>query len=409
MISAPELPSPRARIGSASLFPELKGSIYWGHASIAPLSTNVREAMNTCLNDISTHGAGAWATWNAQRQRLKQSLGLLLAAKPESIALVQNTSTALLAFALCFPWNRGDRILLFKGEFPANVAPWQRAAELFGLEIEFLSLEPFMQLEGPDFTEYEEALKRGARMVSASLVEFQTGFQLPIHKMAERAHEHGAAFAVDAVQGLGPMLFDASNVDFVACGGHKWLGGPEGIGFAYIHPKQVSKLRPIFSGWESLENAADFLLGQGPLRYDKPVRQTADFLEIGTLPVSLAAGLEAAVQSILLMGPGRIFAHIQRIYDRLEPDMKARGFQSMRADACVKRSGILSFRPPKDLDLPGLVSALGERGITVSHPDGYFRVAANWPNSLSEVPMFIQILDELLPKFRKEGTLELNR
>ena len=32
----------------------------------------------------------------------------------------------------------GDRVVLFAGEFPANVTPWQRAARMFGLEIIWL-------------------------------------------------------------------------------------------------------------------------------------------------------------------------------------------------------------------------------------------------------------------------------
>lgn len=404
MVDVPDLPPPRARLGSLQLFPELRGKTYLSFASVAPPSTAVREAINRSLQDTAERGPDAWMSWHEQRQRLKKSLSLLVAGRASDIALLPNTSTGLLAIAQCFPWKPGDKILLFEGEFPANVIPWQQAAALFGLELVYTPIAPLMRDGDPDYSLYKAALQKGIRMVAASLVQFQTGFQMPIRPLADLAHESGAAFAVDAVQGLGAMLFDATHVDFLSCGGHKWLCGPEGIGFVYINPRHLPLLRPYYSGWESVEDPADFLFGQpGKLRYDKSVRRTTDFLEIGTMPTHMAAGLEAAVQPLLMLGPGRIFSHIQRYYDRLEPAMIERGFQSLRAKQCAYRSGIFSLKPPADIDPAALVQKLRAHNIYISCPDGYIRIAAHWPNNVTEILPFLQALDHAMDELRANG------
>jgi len=122
----------RARLGDRSLFPDLAARAYVNHAAISPPSVAVRDAVNAVLSDYSERGVGAVGTWLAQRARLRESLAGLIGASKDEIALVPNTTLGVTDIALCFPWRQGDRVLLFEGEFPANVTPWQRAAELFG-------------------------------------------------------------------------------------------------------------------------------------------------------------------------------------------------------------------------------------------------------------------------------------
>ena len=43
----------------------------------------------------------------------------------------------------------------------------------------------------------------------------------------------------------------ASDIDFFAADGHKWLLGPEGAGLFYIKQALVDELRPTGLGWNS--------------------------------------------------------------------------------------------------------------------------------------------------------------
>ena len=127
--------SPAPRLGDRSLFPDLRPHAYLAHAAVSPPSTLVRDAVGRYLAGVAGEGALAFGAAVEQRRRLRELLARLLGARPEEVAISPNTSTGVSDVALSLPWEKGDRAVVFAGEFPANVTPWQRAAELFGVEL----------------------------------------------------------------------------------------------------------------------------------------------------------------------------------------------------------------------------------------------------------------------------------
>jgi cysteine desulfurase / selenocysteine lyase len=121
-----------AKVGDRSLFPELGCHAYTHHAAIAPVSVAVEAAVLHALKRYASLGAGAFVEYLAQRGQLRRKLETLIGAEPGSVALEMNTSRGVSDIALGIPWRAGDRVVVLRGEFPANVTPWQRAAELFG-------------------------------------------------------------------------------------------------------------------------------------------------------------------------------------------------------------------------------------------------------------------------------------
>ncbi len=336
-----------AKLGDRSLFPDLEYDVYVNHGAISPPSLAVRRAVTGVLDDYARHGAASFGRWAAQRGVLRAKLAGLVGARAEDVALMPNTTRGVIDVALCFPWARGDRVILFEGEFPANVTPWQRAAEVFGLELVWLPLDDFARSGDEGLARLRAALARGARMVAVSAVEFQTGLRMPVEAMATLCHEAGAEIFVDAVQACGAVPIDVGSgaIDYLAAGSHKWLMGSEGAGFLYVSPDRVGALRPNVAGWLSHEDPVAFLLrGPGLLRYDRPVRARADFLEGGNVNTAGLAGLEAAVDLLLLIGVPAIFAHVNGILDALEPGLVERGFRSLRAKDLRQRSCTLA--PP---------------------------------------------------------------
>src|SRR5262245_41611226 len=135
--------SPRARIGDRSLFPTLGARAYLAHAAISPPSLAVREAVARALTAYADHGALAFGATIEQRARLRWLLAAFIGAEPGSVGLLANTTAGITDLALCIPWERGDCVLLFEGEFPGNVTPWQRASALFGLELRWIAADLF--------------------------------------------------------------------------------------------------------------------------------------------------------------------------------------------------------------------------------------------------------------------------
>jgi selenocysteine lyase/cysteine desulfurase len=388
-----------ARLGDRSLFPELTPHAYLNHAAVSAVSVPVRKAAEEVLADYEQRGLHAIERWIPQRTQLKAKLGSLIGAQGAELALLPGTSWGVVAVALSFPWKPGDRVLLFDGEFPANVTPWQRAAELFELHVERMPLVSFARHPDEGMEALEAHLKKGVRLVASSAVQFQTGLRMPLKRIAGAAHAHGAELFVDGIQAVGALPLDVkeANVDYLAGGGHKWLMGIEGLGYLYAPKERASALRRNVAGWLSAESPVDFLTeGLGKLDYDKPIREGIDFLELGSLSAVGAGALEAAIDLIDQLGVPAIFEHATAYLDQLEEGLDDRGFRSLRSPVTDSRSLILSMLPPDEVDVVSLNRALSANGVSTSIPDGRLRFSPHWPNAHDEVTKVLESVDQAL-------------
>src|SRR5690606_3800790 len=122
---------------------------------------------------------------------------------PDEIALMPNTTRGVSDIALSVNWRPGDRVLLFRGEFPTNVTPWQRAAELFGLELRWLDVDRFRTDLNAALGSVADELSRGVRLLAISAVQFQTGLRAPLEQLGELCQRFGCEFFVDGIQACG--------------------------------------------------------------------------------------------------------------------------------------------------------------------------------------------------------------
>lgn len=93
-----------------------------------------------------------------------------------------------------------------------------------------------------------DAIAGDVALVSVMFANNETGIVQPIKELARIAHEHGACFHSDAIQGYLHVPFDVSElgVDAMSVAGHK-IGGPVASGALYL--KSRTPLRPrIFGG-----------------------------------------------------------------------------------------------------------------------------------------------------------------
>lgn len=391
-----------AHLGSRTLFPHLEAVAYLNHAAISPPSAPVIAQVQKVLSDYSQHGVQAFLRWEEQRQTLRRDVAELVGATPTEIGFIPNTSAGITDVALCFPWRRGDRVVLFHGEFPANVTPWQRAAELYGLELSFLSPAGFLGAEGLE--RLRDELEQGARVVAVSVVQFQTGQRMPIRAIGHLCHQFGAQLFVDAIQACGVVPLDVrrDHIDYLATGSHKWLMGCEGAGFLFIRDEHQAALKPFTAGWLSHTDAVDFLFrGPGHLRKDRPLRQDAAVFEGGTQNLLGLAALGASVPLLKQLEPARIFEHVLTYLDHLETGLRELGFESLRASSREAQSALLCVVPPADVTSTSLAAALRERGVLVATPDGNLRFSPHFPNAHTEVPLVLDAVATALAALRR--------
>jgi selenocysteine lyase/cysteine desulfurase len=386
-----------ARLGDRGLFPLLEPRAYLAHAGMSPASEPVRAAVRQAIDEGARWGAEAVRPALERRARLRARIAELLGGSPGDVALTSNTTSGIQAVALDFPWRAGDRVVLLDGEFPANVTPWQQAAACFGLEVAFVPVAAFLRAEEEGLALLDAELERGVRLVATSAVQFRSGLRMPVKAMADRCAAAGAEIFVDAVQAAGCVPLDVSGIDYLASGAHKWLMGPTGAGFLHVRRERAAALVPRTAGWLSHEDPVRFLVeGPGLIRYDRPVRRSADMVEGGGLPDVPLAGLLASLEILLDLGIPAVAAHVEAYLDRLEPGLVERGFRSLRTARPGGRSGILSVEPPPGFTAAALACELRARGVACSTPDGALRLAPHWPNEPGEIPGVLHALDGAL-------------
>ena len=393
------MPFTEPRLGDRSLFPALEARAYLAHAAVSPPSTAVCAAVSRCLEVYSRSGIRGAIEELSHKSEVRARAAELLGCSARQVGFVQSTSSGATLIAHSIRFRKGERVLVFGGEFPANVTPWRLIAEERELALITLPLASFERSDEEGLAAVAEELARGVRLVAVSAVQFQTGLRMPIGALASLCHAHGAELFVDAIQALGVVPLDvrATDVDYLVCGGHKFLMGLEGAGILYIRDSALAQLSLGMAGWTGHEDAFRFLNeGPGALRYDRPIVRTASFVEQGAQSVVGLAALGASLGTILSLGTHAIFAHVTDYLDQLEPALVALGCQSMRARELERQSGSLSVRLPAEKLLSDVAHKLLAEGVCASTPDGLLRFAPHFENSLDEIPIVVSALQSAL-------------
>jgi cysteine desulfurase len=137
----------------------------------------------------------------------------------------------------------------------------------------------------------DTAIAPGTDLVAVMQINNEIGTVQPVEELARAAHEVGALFVCDAVQGAGKLVAPAE-ADLIALSAHK-LYGPKGIGALWI--RDGIDLAPLIHGGGQ----------EGGLRS-------------GTLSPALCAGFGAAA-ALARSRMGEDAAHVAALWDRARP------------------------------------------------------------------------------------------
>ncbi|MGD2144067.1 MAG: aminotransferase class V-fold PLP-dependent enzyme [Anaerolineae bacterium] len=354
------------------LFPVADCCAYLDHAATAPLSTPVRDAMEAYLSDRATGGEAGKS--ESVSDELRRALAKLVNAAPQEIAFAQNTSAGLNVVANGLPLEPGDNVVFCDMEFPSNVYPWMNLQRR-GIEARCI---PHV---GGGLT--VEALETHAdehtRVVAVSSVEFLTGFRNDLMTLGEWCDGRDTYFVVDAIQSLGvlPMDVRACRVDFLCCGGPKWLMGPAGQGFIYCRQEVLDDLRPPFAGCRSVIGRDDWR------SYDLAFLPDASRFELGCPNFVGQVGLLAAVRLLLSIGIDSIAEWALTLADALIADLERRGYEVASDLRPERRSPIVSFKVPGDVG--DAHEELASARVVVSKREQYIRVSPHCYNTEQEV------------------------
>lgn len=362
-------------------------AIHFDHAAVGPLPQRTRDALE------------AYGIKRAEPHRLRDDdffpvldraralVGELIGASAGEIALTTNTSWGVNLAAYSLPLGPGDIVLGSQGEFPANVYPWMSAARHRGFTFELLPKAD----TGADEDAVLRRIETDPRVkcVALSWVSFWSGARIDLARIGTACRAKGIWFAIDAIQGLGPLALDlrTTPIDILSSGAQKWLCSPWGSGFAYVRSALVEQLEPPAAGWLSQASSGDF--GRF-LDYDPAWHNDARKFEVGTIPYQDIVGMNASLALLLEIGPEKIEAHVRSLADRLvQWAISTPGVRLFTPGAPERRAGIVAFAT-RDID--GDSARLRDANVTHSVREGAIRLSPHFHNTIGEVERVIGIL-----------------
>ena len=220
-----------------------------------------------------------------------------------------------------------------------------------------------------------EIITNRTRLVSVMLANNELGTIQPIKVLCEIAHAHGALFHTDAVQAIGHIPVDVSElgVDMLSSSAHKF-NGPRGIGFLYI--RKGTELPSLLNGGSQEKGR-----------------------RAGTENVASIVGMSVALQKNV-EDMSKNAAHICEVETRLLSILRAEKVPFIRNGASLETlPGVMSLSFPGQngeamlhrLDLKGITvstgSACDSQNTEVSHVLKAISVESNYANGTIRISL----------------------
>lgn len=358
-------------------FPVTKSKVFLNHAAQSPLPKPVADAIRKCIDDFSNFGETS-AEWLDCGKPL---FAKLIGAKPEEIALVENTSVGLNIAANALHYKKGSKIVTTDLEYPSVVYPWLRKS--LGVKVHYVkNVDGKISLE-----DIEKAVDNKTVALAVSHVEYVNGFRHDLRALSEIAHKHGACLIVDAIQSAGTMPIDVKrdDVDFLATACYKWLLSPPGAGYLYVKKELIEKVEPSFVGWASVKPQVFETVDFWDI-WKLDLSETASRFEVGSPSIVSFLGAKEAIRMLLSFGIENVQKRILELTEYLIKAVEAFGLKLQTPKEGQYRSGIVNFKIDKPKEK---AENLKQKGIIVSARANGIRVSPHFYNTEEEIDQLI--------------------
>jgi cysteine desulfurase/selenocysteine lyase len=294
----------------------------------------------------------ATAAFEGARERVRRFIN---AASVKEIIFVRGTTEAINLVAQSYARPRfraGDEILITALEHHANIVPWQMVCEQTGAS---LRVAPINRRGEVPFEEFLSRLGPRTRLVAIAHVSNALGTVLPVKRMVEAAHAHGAVVLIDGAQAVPHSHVDvrALGADFYAFSGHK-MYAPTGIGVLYGREELLAAMPPWQGGGEMILTVS----------FEKTTyNELPAKFEAGTPNISGAVGLAAAMDYLERLGVDAVAAHEQRLLELATAEL-ARLPDIEIIGTAAHKAAVLSFTM-KGVHAHDLGTILDAEGVAV--------------------------------------------
>jgi cysteine desulfurase / selenocysteine lyase len=244
----------------------------------------------------------ATEAFEGARERVRRFIN---ARSTKEIIFVRGTTEGINLVAQSYARPRfkaGDEILITALEHHANIVPWQMVCEQTGCTLKVAPIDHRGELV---FDEFLKLLSPRTKLVAVAHVSNALGTVLPVKRIIDAAHAHGAVVLIDGAQAVPHTAVDvrALGCDFYTFSSHK-IYGPTGVGVLYGREELLEAMPP----WQG---GGDMILS---VSFEKTTYNELPYkFEAGTPNISGAVGMAAAMDYIEGLGIQKIEAHEHRL------------------------------------------------------------------------------------------------
>ncbi len=378
------------------------GRIYFDHAATTPVDPDVVEAMLPFLtsefgnpSSIYYRGRQARRALDEARDAVAQAIG---AQSPREIIFTGGGSEADNLALKGVAWayrDRGRHIVTTAIEHHAVL----RAAKSLGDQgFDVTYVRPDAHgIVAPEAV--REAIRDDTILISVMHANNETGTLQPIREIAAIARERGIVFHTDAVQTVGHLPVDVSELgcDLLSLAAHKFYG-PKGVGALYV--RRSASLAPLIHGGgqeqerrAGTENVAG-IVGMAKALELSAVDRPQRLEKIRRLRDRLEAGILSAIEGARLNGHPheRLPGHLNVTFDGIEGEslllnLDMQGIEASSGSACTSGS----------IEASHVLLAMGlDRKAAL----GSIRFSLGKRNTIEEIDRVLEVLPPLVERLR---------
>jgi selenocysteine lyase/cysteine desulfurase len=361
---------------------------YLNAASYSPMPIRTLEAGRAAVGRKGRPWTLPASFANEQYERTRTAAARLINAEPSDVALIPSISYGVATAGKILTIPRGTRVLVLEDDHSSPVLEWRSRADAQGFTVETI-----MRPDDGDWTSAVlAAIERSGTplvsLASISWVHWSDGGLIDVDKVGAALRARGAAFLIDATQGVGVVAMDVKRLDpdFVLFPTYKWVVGPYGRAFLYVAKRHQGgiPLEQIAAGRRNVraENAVyftdlDYVVDAR--RFDMGERDYFITMEMAAIGMEMLAEWGAsAVSQRLAMLTGRIAEAVRGIGISVpEPRPRAPHILSLKF-----QDGILA----------GLVEGLASEGVYVASRLGRMRISPHVYNDEVDTERFVEVL-----------------
>ncbi len=271
--------------------PPTSPKIFFSYATVARMGEPAYEASKQFLEEFYRVGPPeVLYKYDPLTQEMAAEAAKLINCDPGEVTYVKNTTEGIFIASEALPLEPGDEILVQATEYPANFLPWLKKRK-DGLTVTVITAAD----NATSFEQLLEAISSRTKAIAISSIQSYDGYMADLGRLSAVCREMGIFLAVDAAQHVGVRRIDlkATPVDFLLCGGQKYLRAGTGSGLMYVNKDLLPRLRDIKVGIRGME------------RFDSnsyTLKPTADRFLDGTQNLVGIVALHAALKHVNAIG-----------------------------------------------------------------------------------------------------------